>query len=179
MFGIQASHHSFLLFLFSAHLAFAVFWDIKERRVPNKVVLSGLLTAMIFHTWMSGLPGVGATLLGAVTGLAMMLPLNLMRLMGAGDVKLMAMTGAFAADPQTVLWMVLYTLLAGGILAVLYASKRGIREKLSSNLLVMLKTTQNGTCGKGDATKPQAAARLPYAVAIACGSLSYLIFSRL
>jgi prepilin peptidase CpaA len=169
-----------LLLLLAAHLSTAVYWDILERRVPNKVVLSGLLTALFFHGWASGLPGLGAALVGALTGLLVLLPINLLKLMGAGDVKLMAMAGAFGASAQTTLWMVLYTLLAGGLLVALYAAKGQVREKLSSNLHIMLKLGPSELDrGTGNVNKLQPAARLPYAVAIACGSLGYLIFAML
>jgi prepilin peptidase CpaA len=163
------------------HMAAAVYWDIKERRVPNEFVLSGLLTALVFHTLVSGLSGLGMAFTGALTGLLVLLPVNLLRLMGAGDVKLMAMAGAFGASPQAALWMVLYTLLAGGLLVVLYAAKGPVREKLSSNLFIMLKLgpSELDARGTGNPNKLQPAARLPYAVAVACGSLGYLLFELL
>lgn len=170
-----------LLLLLAAHLAAAVYWDVKERRIPNKIVLSGLLTALVFHTLVSGLHGLGASLIGALTGLLMLLPINLMRLMGAGDVKLMAMAGAFGASFQTSLWMVLYTLLAGGLLVVVYAASGKVRERLFSNLFIMsrLGPAELDGRGSGDPNKLQPAARLPYAAAIACGSLGYLLFGLL
>ena len=167
-----------LFLLLAVHLAAAVYWDVRQRRVPNKVVLSGLITALAFHALGSGLPGVGMAFAGALTGLLVLLPINLLRLMGAGDVKLMAMAGAFGASPQASLWMVLYTLLAGGLLVLLYSARGQVREKLASNLFIMLKLgpPELDAGGKGEKGKLQSAARLPYAVAIACGSLGYLLF---
>ncbi len=168
-----------LLLLLAMHLAVAVYWDVRERRVPNKVVLSGLLTALTFHAVVSGWAGLGMAFAGALTGLLVLLPVNLLRLMGAGDVKLMAMAGAFGGSPQAGLWMVLYTLLAGGLLVALYAAKGRVREKLAGNLFIMLKLgpSELDAGGEKKANKLQTAARLPYAAAIACGSLGYLLFS--
>jgi prepilin peptidase CpaA len=170
-----------LLFLLASHLAIASYWDVRERRVPNKIVLSGLITALLFHTLVSGPSGLGAAFVGALTGLIVLLPVNLLRLMGAGDVKLMAMAGAFGASFQGTLWMVLYTLLAGGVLVLLYATLGRAWGKLSSNLLIMLALgpSELDARGTGDANKLQPAARLPYAVAIAFGSLAYLLFGHL
>lgn len=168
-----------LLLLLAAHLAGAVYWDIRERRIPNSIVLSGLIVALAFHAAVSGLPGLGMAVAGALTGLLVLLPINLLRLMGAGDVKLMAMAGAFGASPLASLWMVLYTLLAGGLLVLLYAARGRVREKLALNLFIMLKLgpAELGTGKEGDAGKLQTAAKLPYAVAIAVGSLGYLLFA--
>lgn len=167
-----------LLLLLAAHLALAVYWDVRERRIPNEVVLSGLLTALAFHTLVSGLPGLGAAFIGALAGLLVLLPMNLLRLMGAGDVKLMAMAGAFAASIPAVLWMVLYTLLAGGVLVVVYATVGRAWGKLFNNLFIMmvLGPSELDARGTQDKNKLQPAARLPYAAAIACGSLGYLLF---
>lgn len=169
-----------LLCLLAAHLAVAVYWDVKERRIPNKAVLSGLLAALLFHAVTSGANGLGASLVGALTGLLVLLPIHLLRLMGAGDVKLMAMAGAFGAGFQTSLWMVLYTLVAGGLLVVVYAARGKVRARLFSNLFIMsrLGMAELDGRGSGDPDKLQPAARLPYAAAIACGSLGYLLFGR-
>lgn len=170
-----------LLLLLSVHLAVAVYWDVRVRRIPNKVVLSGFVCAVAFHALVSGFPGAGMAFAGALTGLLVLLPANLMRLMGAGDVKLMAMAGAYGASPQAALWMVLYSLLAGGLLALAYALRGTVRERLSNNLFIMLKQgpAELDGRGSGDETKLKPAARLPYAVAIACGSLGYLLFGLL
>jgi prepilin peptidase CpaA len=175
------SFQSALLLLLAAHLGVAAYWDIRERRVPNEIVLSGLLTALVLHSLWSGLPGLVAAIVGALTGLLVLLPVYSFRVMGAGDVKLMAMAGAFGASFQAALWMVLYTLLAGGLLVVLYASLGRAWGKLFSNLGIMLKLgpSELDAYGTGAANKLQPAARLPYAVAIAFGSLGYLLFAGL
>lgn len=164
--------------LLGVHLAAAVYWDVRERRVPNKLVISGLVAALFIHLLDSGLSGLWMFLAGAVTGLVVLLPMNLMRLMGAGDVKLMAMAGAFAGSATAVLWMVLYTFIAGGLLVVVFATLGRAWGRLGSNLFIMWKLgfSELDARGAGDETRLQTAARLPYAVAIACGSLAYLLF---
>lgn len=162
-------------------MSVAVYWDVRERRVPNKLVLSGLLLALTAHVLISGLAGVWMFLAGTLTGLAVLLPFNLLRLMGAGDVKLMAMAGGFAGSASAVLWVTLYTFLAGGLLVVVFATLGRAWGKLGSNLFIMWKLgfSELDARGTGDVNKLQTAARLPYAVAIACGSLAYLLFGAL
>ena len=125
-----------LLFVF---LCAAVYSDIRERRVSNKLVLFGLVAALLAHLLTAGLPGLWMFLAGALTGLAVLLPLNVFKLMGAGDVKLMAMAGAFAGSAQAVLWMALYTFVAGGLLVVVFATLGRAWGKLGSNLFIMWK----------------------------------------
>ncbi len=99
--------------------------DLRTRRVGNRWLAFGAALALGLHAaaTAAGLPhSAGARwwspLGGALTGLALMLPLYLLRAMGAADVKLMAVVGAFAGA-ATVAAAVLYTMLAGGLLSLL------------------------------------------------------------
>lgn len=159
-------------------LCVAVFWDVRERRVPNKLVLTGLVSGLMLQLWHSGFAGAGMFLVGLLTGLAVLLPFNVLRLMGAGDVKLMAMVGGYVGSAQAMLWIALYTFLAGGLLAIVFATLGRAWSKLGSNLFIMWKLgfSELDARGTGDAGKLQTAARLPYAAAIACGCFAYLLF---
>src|SRR5437867_3546861 len=103
-------------------LALAVVSDLRSRRIPNELVLTGLLLALGQHAAMllagqAPLAGEHAwsPLAGALAGGAALLPLYLLRASGAGDVKLMATVGAFVGAAAA-LTAALYTLLAGGVL---------------------------------------------------------------
>lgn len=166
-----------LVLLMGAHLAVAVVSDVRSRLIPNAVVVSGLISALLFHAGTTQGAGVMAMLEGAATGLAAFMPLYLLRMMGAGDVKLMTMCSAYAAGWEAALWMVLYTFLAGGVLVVVYAVMRGAWKDMMANLFVMMQLGMGELDGMGrDQSRLQTAARLPYAVAIACGSSAYLLF---
>ena len=117
-------------------------------------------------------------LAGFATGLAMMLPLYALRAMGAGDVKLMAMVGAFIG-PGPVVWATLCTLIAGGILSIVYMLGRGVAAQTLSNVRTLLFdwTVRVGS-GQGIRVAPleNTAARLPYALAIALGTAASLLW---
>lgn len=125
---------------------------------------------------MPGTLGVGSSLLGMMLGLMALLPLYLMRAMGAGDVKLMAMVGAFLG-PADVLGAVLGTFVVGGVLAVAYSLRAGSLRRLADNLRFMLLDSIGRLYAQkapqfGDL--PDSAGRMPYALAIALGTLGYL-----
>ena len=61
---------------------------------------------------------VGAAVLGCVIGLVLMLPGHVLGATGAGDVKLMAAVGTLLG-PLVVVNAVLFTAIAGGVLAVI------------------------------------------------------------
>jgi len=72
--------------------------DIKDRRIPNVIVLAGLTAGLVLRTWQHSLGAglEGALFLGGPFLLVWLLrPGNL----GAGDVKLMALAGLFLGLP--------------------------------------------------------------------------------
>jgi prepilin peptidase CpaA len=168
---------SLLLLLLSG----AVITDLSARIIPNSLVLSGALTGVL----LAGLhpEGIGflRALGGLVLGLAIFLPIYVLRAMGAGDVKLMAMTGAFLGYAEIV-EAALWVLLSGGALALAFALRRGVARRVAGNLRDMFfsaaasmqpRTLPDLSSG------PQTAARLPYAVAIALGVMAFLLASQM
>lgn len=163
---------------YAATLGLATWHDATERRIPNRVVFAGALTAL----GLSALPGgIGwlQALGGLATGLAVWMPLYLVRVMGAGDVKLMAAVGAFTGF-SGVLGVSLATLVAGGVLSLVWAVRHAA-------LGAMLRNLRTGLCiGIGQVTAgrlPQAAdfpvsrQRMPYAVAISAGAVAQLLLA--
>src|SRR5690349_17759206 len=113
----------FLLLLLLA----AAWSDIRSRRIPNLLVFPGAIIGLLLHALLqqeTGGLGILGSLAGLGTGLVLLLPLYLLRIMGAGDVKLMAMTGAFLGAQETV-GALLCVLLAGGGLALAAALRHG------------------------------------------------------
>ncbi len=106
-----------------ALLLAATWFDVRSHRIPNKLVFWGALAGVLLHValpegrgFISSLPG-GLGFLDALAGLgiglAVFLPVYLLRAMGAGDVKLMAMVGAFLG-PEQIWGAMLGVALAGG-----------------------------------------------------------------
>jgi prepilin peptidase CpaA len=167
----------------AALLLAAVSSDLRTRRIPNRLVLSGIALALAMAvlaaaTGHAGLAGMQpwSPLAGLAAGFGLMLPLHLLRAMGAGDVKLMAMVGAFAG-PSTVLSATVYTLVAGGVLSLAFMLRPGVAAQALSNVRLLLTDwLLRAGAGHGLALSPlqATAARLPYAVAIACGTAAAL-----
>lgn len=173
-----------LILLFAGLIA-AVAFDLHSRRIPNKLVLAGLTSALALHAFalystatpLAG-PAWWSPLAGIAAGFALMLPLHLLRAMGAGDVKLMAMVGAFIG-PAAVLSAALYTLLAGGLLSLVFMLGRGVAAQTLANIRFMLTDwALRSSSGQGVRLPPlqTTAARLPYALAIALGSAAALLW---
>lgn len=172
-------------------LAMAVWSDVQSHRIPNRLVLSGLLLGLTCNGLLPlvadpplgqiGTLGWTDSLLGALAGLAVLLPMYLLRALGAGDVKLLAMVGAFVG-PQAVLGAALGTMVAGGVLAVAAALRWRVVGVMLGNVKTMV---QSGVVqlGAGEAPRmvqpSESAGQLPYAIAIAAGTVGYLVWASL
>jgi prepilin peptidase CpaA len=161
-----------------ALLIVAAVSDAKTGRIPNWLVFGGALYAVGYNAFFPLYPsdiGVLFALGGLAVGLIALLPAYLFQVMGAGDVKLMAMVGAFLGTWSTV-GAVLSTLIAGGILALALALWSARLARMLHNLVLTLGTTGIGGLAARDGPS---AGRMPYGVAIAAGTIGYLIFAQL
>lgn len=158
----------------------AMVFDIRRHRIPNWLVFSGLLIGVAFHTFISYGWGLGYALKGAAVGFGLFLPLYLLRGMGAGDVKLMAMAGAFLG-PASALGAVLTTVIVGGVLAIGAALWKGVLPMLLANIRFMVShaaVKALSGAGVGIEATPTSAGTLPYAVAIAAGTFIQVMLAR-
>lgn len=178
-----------LVFLLGA-LTLAVISDLRAGKIANLLILTGLAAALVFQAVFppgSGilLPNGGAigllsALAGIAVGFAALFPIYALRAMGAGDVKLMMMVGAFLGPLQT-LGVVVLTFAAGGVLALGMALWQRSFAQLTLNLRFMLTTSAvRAAGGESPRFEPlqQTAGRMPYAVAIAAGTLLQLFLVR-
>ena len=71
-------------------------WDVAQRRIPNGLILIGLLLGAALQTQAGGFAGLGSAILGAAAGLGLLIvPFALKMGVGGGDVKLTMVCGAF------------------------------------------------------------------------------------
>lgn len=172
-----------------ALLAMAVWHDVRSRRIPNRLVLIGMILAGALQLALPCGAGLFVQPFGSIgllwsaagfgLGLALLLPMYALRALGAGDVKLLAMIGAFVG-PAPVFGIALCTLIIGGVLAVAVALYQGTLKRVLSNSKHLLVSSVFGVLGGQspamDApTKPSG--KLPYAIALACGTLPYLVYA--
>ncbi len=147
-------------------LTLAAVCDIRTHRIPNLLVLLGLVLGLLGHGWRGG-PGLLLSLEGvAVAGLAL-LPYALGGL-GAGDVKLLGAVGALMG-PVFLLWTLLGTVLAGGLLALAWAAWRGVLRETVDNALLGLHLLRS-RAGVSVLASSSQAGKMPLAPAIALGA---------
>ncbi len=160
--------------VYLAMLVAAIWYDVAVQRIPNWAVMPGAVVAVGLAALPSG-SGVGNAMAGLAIGFAVLLPFYLLRIMGAGDVKLLAAVGAFVGFPG-VLGVALLAFLAGGILSIAWAIRFRIFhtfiENLRSGLFTGLTNAVAGNLPR-PSDFPVSGVRIPYAIAIAIGAVTY------
>lgn len=151
-----------------AVLAVATFTDLHSRRIPNWLVFPFFGMGVLVSCWFHGWHGLGQSLGGAGLGMLLFGILFFMGGMGAGDVKLCAAIGAWIG-PMQMIYALVFTGLAGGVMALGWAAWGGFLKELFQNT-GDLAFGSNQERGEAVLTNPLRR-KMPYAPAIAIGTV--------
>jgi prepilin peptidase CpaA len=158
--------------------------DCRSYKIPNWLTFGGSAFALIYSVFIPFSPqlGFGWSLGGFALGLCFMLPLYMLGIMGAGDVKLMAMVGAFLGMTHAV-YAVLFVFVTGGLAALVYALWNRSLLRMASNVKLSLTALLFSAMG---GLRPQmtplgnlSVGKLPYAVSITFGTTAFLVANQL
>jgi prepilin peptidase CpaA len=157
-----------------ATMLIAVLTDIVSHRIPNVLIVPALSLALLIGAASAGSTGLLMSLAGLGVGLAMLLPMYSMGAMGAGDVKLLGVAGAFLG-PQGALIAGIAALIAGACLAILWLAWHSVRPILDHYIGGLMQTSfkSAGPLFIEATPAPRFAHknnRFPYAPAIAFGA---------
>lgn len=145
----------------------AALTDLRSRRIPNWLTVPGLLAGIVANAVVGGWGGVKASLLGALLGLALLLPFVLLRSLGAGDWKLAGALGAFAG-PSMLMDLLLGSVFVAGLMAAALVIYKGrVRQTLRNigHILVSLVTFR--LPGSQVSLDNPDSLKVPYGVALA------------
>ena len=154
-------------------LMFSAGWlDLRSRRIPNWLTVSGLLAGVVVHAWIAGWRGILLSLGGAGLALAILLPLVLLRALGAGDWKLMGAAGAFVG-PLMLMFVLLASIFIAGLMAMVTMMKdhkvistlRNVRELVQGFVSFGLRPHPRISLDNPELPK------LPFGVAAAIGTM--------
>jgi prepilin peptidase CpaA len=150
----------------------AALCDLKTRRIPNALTFGAALAAVVAHGYVEGWSGAGTSVLGWTVGVAAFFPFFALGGLGAGDIKLLGAIGAWLG-PVAAVWVVLFSGIAGGVLAVLVALFSGYLVRAFSNVWGLLTYWRvMGLRSSPELTLVnEAAPRLAYAVPVFAGTV--------
>jgi prepilin peptidase CpaA len=146
--------------------------DLHNRRIPNLLTFGAAILGIAVSGWNGGVHAATLSAAGWMVGLAIFfLPFALGGL-GGGDVKLLAALGAWVG-PVDVIWVALYTGVAGGVLAFGTALAAGyLRTAVANIRLLVGHWRAAGISAMPDLTLERSTApKLAYALPILCGTV--------
>jgi prepilin peptidase CpaA len=155
-------------------------YDMRYRRIPNWLVLAGIVVGFAWNSFAFGLSGLAHAAEGLGLGFALYFPLYLLRARGAGDVKLLAAVGALVG-PGNCFWVFLLTAILGGVIAMIVLLLHGRVKHTFFNLSFIM----------SDLAKLQApyksseeldvnttkGMRLPHGAMIAVGAVAFMVMA--
>ena len=147
----------------------AIICDIKFRRIPNWLNLTGLILGMAIGGFI-GIQSLKLRFLGAILGLAIGIVMRAIGLCKAGDTKLICALGALVGHPD-ILYCVMTILVAGGIISLLFMIAKGILVERMSRLGLHLKICFLSQKLKAYHPSPKSSGEFPFSIPIACGTL--------
>jgi prepilin peptidase CpaA len=163
-------HTVLILFVLAAAII-----DWRTHRIPNLLCAAAAIIGLTYQMWMHGEDGLLAALGGVAVGFAMFLPFYVVRAFGAGDVKAMATVGTFLGIQATLL-AVGMTLIAGAVLGVaVLLLRRASASAPLGRLMGLLTTPIASMQASRNETEEGIRQRVPYGIAIACGTTAALL----
>src|SRR5579864_3160529 len=156
----------------------AAAYDLKYRRIPNWLVLTGLILGFGLNTFLFEWTGLVHAAEGFGLALLIYFPLYLLRAMGAGDAKLMAAVGSIVGWGN---WLAIFvaTAVIGGVLGVIVLLFAGRIRKTFWNMGWILNEILHFRAPYHSSqeldVRSAKGMRMPHGVAIALGSLTFLI----
>ena len=170
-----------IYYLTVALVLVAAYIDISTRKIPNILTVIGALLGLTLHTWFEGLNGISTSLLGFLIGFLLLLPGYLLKMTGAGDLKLMAAVGALVGSDLILKVFVLFALtamvMALSITLFDWAARRAANPlaRMLATLKALFRSPPPPLSSFGDVKSLRH--RIPLAPAIAVGVIAAPFFS--
>lgn len=152
----------------TAILLVGVIEDVRTKKVRNNTVVLCAGVALLSAFLVGGWQGLSSGILSGGVGLIVSLPLVLLGILGAGDMKLFVAFG-FATQWQTVTGVFVSALVWGAILGVLQSILKGDAKALFQNIRAVLLRIK---------VEKTALHTVPYTIALLFGWLSMLTIEK-
>lgn len=159
-----------ILLLITATIA-----DIKNLKINNTIIFPSMLFGLILNTYYLRWDGFKLSFAGLIIPFALLFVLYILKMLGAGDIKLFCSVGAIIGSTN-ILWCIMASFLIGGILALLIMLYRGngmkrlkrLYDYLLGCFLTLSFLPYQDFKNEGDG-------HFPFAVAITLGTLGTLL----
>ena len=170
--------HLSLVIALAGLLVAAVSYDLKVRRIPNWLILTGSTVGLVLSSYIGGLEALRTSAFGFATGFLLLLPGFLLRFTGAGDVKLMATLGIYLG-PDSILQVFLLSAMFGAVFILVRGLLRIRVARVKAHLARYFAMIRRGLGGggwayQGPSDRSTLGMRLPMAPLFASAVLGLL-----
>ncbi|MFU8803584.1 MAG: A24 family peptidase [Bradymonadaceae bacterium] len=163
-----------LLVPLGAILAVAAFTDARQRKVFNWLTYPAFVAGLILHTIVMGWSGLGAGLIAGVLALFLGILLLPLGWIGGGDIKLLAVVGAFLGL-KGLGEVFFYSVLCGSVLGLMMALFTGYLWEMFRRLFIFLRglvrAAMYRTKNVAEPLEKDDRSHIPFAVAIFAGGI--------
>lgn len=142
--------------------------DLRSRKFHNQLFLVTAAVAFAVATLTGGVSGLASATIGFIAGLAVLLPLVLLGVIGAGDMKLMASFGAIAGW-NVVIDVAVLSLIWGALFGLLQVIFQGRFSLMVRNMLSVV-----SSLGK-EKNEAVILHKIPFTVGLLMGWLTHLV----
>ncbi|HEX4945674.1 MAG TPA: prepilin peptidase [Blastocatellia bacterium] len=165
---------SYPIFILLLPLTLIIFYfDVKNRRIPNKIVLVALVCGLTIKTFEDGWSGLQSSVAGCLLAFGLMLVLHFFGAMGAGDVKLFGAIGSIIGLGLVLKTFVVVVML-GAVLAMISMIYTGTaRITMQRVILILVGFLPGWKMPRYEVTPDRHT--IPYGVAIMLGTLISLV----
>jgi prepilin peptidase CpaA len=147
----------------------AMYTDVRWGKIFNILTLPFALLGLALNSIGAGWEGFTLSIIGIAVGFALWIASSFLgRILGGGDIKLLMAFGALMG-PQFLLWSLLYGALAGGVMAIIVALRKGVLQDTFKSLgtSLAMRAVAATPMEIGDRAGE---VRLPYAIALGAGA---------
>ncbi len=95
--------------------------DFHTGRIPNRFILISLFSGIIYQIHVVGIKALPAVMLGIIFPIILLFPIFIIKGLGAGDIKLIAVIGSFLSmsEYQAILNLIILSILIGGVQSII------------------------------------------------------------
>lgn len=130
------------LYALYAVLGIASVWDLKTLKIPNALILIGMVLGVTLTTVENGFDGLKLSLIGILVTFLILYPVWALKaigmpVIGAGDVKLFLVVASFLGLTST-LTIVLYSIILGGCMFLLIIHPKKVFNMFKDFLYLLI-----------------------------------------
>lgn len=162
--------------LIIVQLILTVITDVQCYKVKNYMIITFLIIGVAFHVSSMGHSDLFMNILGLFVPLIVLLPLYILKMLGAGDIKLFCSIG-FLLGIKDVLYSIMYSYLFGLVIAVIIMLARDNFAARFKKLFIYLKCSiLTMSILPYDDFSIQSDGRMHFTIPIAMGTIAVILF---